>query len=338
VTTAVEDTEDSQGREADEPTDITLSGWKAVALRTKEQFKSDNVTILAAGVAFYLLLALAPAMAAVLAVYGMVSNPADVSSQLHSFSGALPADMRTLLDQQLHTAAAASSSKLGFGLLVGIVAAILAASKGARSMVQAVNIAYDEDETRGFFALRLLSLAITLGFLLMIVVALLALTVVPAIGDHLGAGGRLAASIVRWPILVMLMMLALSALYRYAPDRDDARWRWVAPGTITAVVIWLVGSIGFTIYANNFGSFGKTYGALGAVVVLMLWLFLTAMAVLVGAEINGEAERQTAEDTTVGSSQSLGTRRAYAADTVGGDPSDDGAQAENGPSESSVRS
>jgi membrane protein len=308
--------EGPEGREAEEPTDIGLSGWKAVALRTREQFKSDNVTILAAGVAFYLLLALAPAMAAVLAVYGMVSDPADVASQLDSFSGALPTDMRDLLDQQLHTAAAASSSKLGLGLVIGIVAAVFAASKGARSMVQAVNIAYDEEETRGFVALRVLALAITLGFMVVIVVALLTLTVVPAIGDHLGSGGRVTASILRWPILIVVMMAALSALYRFAPDRDDAKWRWVAPGTITAVVIWMLGSIGFTIYADHFGSFGKTYGALGAVVVLMLWLFLTAMAVLVGAEINGEAERQTVEDTTVGPTRPLGERQAYAADTV----------------------
>jgi membrane protein len=282
----------------DDPTDIGLSGWKAIALRTKEQFRSDNVTILAAGVAFYLLLALAPAMAAVLAVYGMVSDPADVSSQLDSFSGALPADMRNLLDQQLHTAAAASSSKLGLGLAIGIVAAVFAASKGARSLVQAVNIAYDEDETRGFVQLRILALAITVGFLLVIVAVLLALTVVPAVGVHFGSGGRLLASIVRWPIIILLMLAALSTLYRFAPDRDDSEWRWVTPGAITGVVIWMIGSIGFTIYADHFGSFGKTYGALGAVVVLMLWLFLTAMAVLVGAEINGEAERQAVEDTT----------------------------------------
>lgn len=283
-------------REEDEPTDISLSGWKAIALRTKDQFRSDNVTMLAAGVAFYLLLALAPAMAAVLAVYGMVSDPRDVSSQLDSFSGALPADMRNLLDQQLHTAAAASSSKLGLGLVIGIVAAVFAASKGARSLVQAVNIAYDEDETRNFLQLRILALAITLGFLLVIVAVLLALTIVPAVGDHFGSGGHLLASIVRWPILIVLMLAALSTLYRFAPDREGAEWRWVTPGAITGVIIWMIGSIGFTIYADHFGTFGKTYGALGAVVVLMLWLFMTAMAVLVGAEINGETERQVVED------------------------------------------
>jgi membrane protein len=317
---AVTDAE-RHGRAAEEPTDIGAPGWKAVALRTKEQFRSDNVTILAAGVAFYLLLALAPALAAVLAVYGMVSDPADVGSQIKSFSGALPADMQNLLEQQLRTAAAASSSKLGLGLVIGVVLAVLGASKGARALVQTINIAYDEEETRGFLKLRLLALAITLGFMVVIVVALLALTVLPAIGDHLGSGGRLLASILRWPLLAALMILALSALYRFAPDRDDARWKWVTPGAIAGVVIWLLGSVLFTIYADNFGSFGKTYGALGAVVVLMLWLFLTAMAVLVGAEINGEAERQTVRDTTVGRRERLGRRGAYAADTVGPDPS-----------------
>ena len=208
--------------------------------------------------------------------------------------------MRNLLEEQLRTAATTSSSKLGLGLIVGIAAAVLAASKGARALVQAVNVAYDEDETRGFVKLRVLGLTITLVGLIFIVAALLALTVLPAVGDRMGDGGRLAASIIRWPLLALLGVVALAALYRYAPDRDDARWEWVTPGALTAVVIWLLGSVAFTIYADQFGSFGKTYGALGAVVVLMLWLFITAMAVLTGAEINGETERQTMKDTTIG--------------------------------------
>jgi membrane protein len=310
---------DGDGRHADEPQEIGARGWKSIALRTKEQFKSDNVTILAAGVAFYLLLALAPALVAVLSIYGMVSDPADISSQIGQFSGALPADMRTLLEDQLRTAATTSSSKLGIGLVVGIAAAVLAASKGARALVQATNVAYDEEETRGFVKLRVLGLCITAGGLLVIVASLLALTVLPAVGDQLGDGGRLAASILRWPLLAAVGVIALGALYRYAPDRDDAKWEWVTPGALTAVVIWLLGSVAFTIYANQFGSFGETYGALGAVVVVMLWLFITAMAVLIGAEINGEAERQTTEDTTVGEERRLGRRDAYAADTVGSD-------------------
>jgi len=310
---------DPEGRRADEPQEIGAKGWKAIALRTKEQFKSDNVTILAAGVAFYLLLALAPALVAVLSVYGIVSDPADISSQIEQFSGALPADMRNLLEEQLRTAATTSSSKLGVGLIVGIAAAVLAASKGARALVQAVNVAYDEDETRGFVKLRVLGLTITLVGLIFILAALLALTVLPAVGDRMGEGGRLAASIIRWPLLALLGVVALAALYRYAPDRDDARWEWVTPGALTAVVIWLLGSVAFTIYADQFSSFGKTYGALGAVVVLMLWLFITAMAVLTGAEINGESERQTLKDTTVGARRRLGQRDAYAADTVGAD-------------------
>ena len=309
----------ADGRHAEQPQEIGVRGWTAIARRVKEQFKSDNVTILAAGVAFYLLLALAPALVAVLSVYGIVSDPADISSQIDQFSDALPADMRNLLEEQLRTAATTSSSKLGLGLIIGIAAAVLAASKGARALVQAVNVAYDEDETRGFVKLRVLGLSITLVGLVFIVAALLALTVLPAAGDRMGDGGRLAASIIRWPLLALLGVVALAALYRYAPDRDDARWEWVTPGALTAVVIWLLGSVAFTIYADQFGSFGKTYGALGAVVVLMLWLFITAMAILTGAEINGETERQTTKDTTIGARRRLGQRDAYAADTVGAD-------------------
>jgi membrane protein len=313
---------DDAGRHADDPRELGGHGWKAVLLRTKEQFKSDNVTILAAGVAFYLLLALMPALVAVLAVYGLVSDPSDVGRHLNEFAAALPTDMRNLLEEQLRTAAAASDSKLGIGFVVGILAAVWAASKGARALVQAVNVAYDEEEGRGFLKLRLLGLAMTLGGVLLMVVSLLGLTVVPAIGDRLGGDtGRLIASIVRWPLLALIMTVALAVLYRYAPDRDNARWEWVTPGSIAGVVIWLLGSVAFTIYADQFGSFGETYGALGAVVVVMLWLWLTAMAILTGAEINGEAERQTKKDTTEGTRRPLGQRDAYAADTVGPDPS-----------------
>jgi membrane protein len=318
---------DDAGRTADDPREIGGRGWKAIALRTKEQFRSDNVTILAAGVAFYLLLALAPALVAVLAIYGLVADPADVGTHLQDVSAALPADMRDLLDEQLRTAASASSKKLGIGLVVGMVAAVLGASKGARSLIEAINVAYDETETRGFLRLRLLALATTLGGLVIIIVALVSLTVLPTIGDEFGSAGRLVASIARWPLLAALMGFALAAMYRFAPDRDDARWRWVTPGALAAVVIWLGGSVAFTLYADHFGSFAETYGALGAVVVLMLWLFLTAMAVLVGAEINGETERQTVRDSTVGEQEAMGRRGAYAADTVGADPSGDAAVA-----------
>jgi membrane protein len=320
---------DREGRHAEQPQEIGGRGWKQIALRTKEQFKSDNVTVLAAGVAFYLLLALAPALVAVLAIYGLVSDPAEVGSHIDEFSAALPADMRNLLEEQLRTAADASPSELGVGLVVGVAAAILGASKGARSLVQAINVAYDEEETRGFLKLRILGLAITAVGLVVIVIALGSLTVLPAIGERLGDGGRLIASIVRWPLMALVGVAGLAALYRYAPDRDDARWQWVTPGALAAVVIWLLGSVAFTIYADQFSSFGETYGALGAVVVLMLWLFLTAMAILVGAEINGEAERQTVEDTTTGTSRALGQRDAYAADTIGPDPKSQDADAKS---------
>ncbi len=307
------------GRDAEMPQQIPAKGWKSVLFRTKQQVKEDNVTILAAGVAFYLLLALAPAMVAVLAIYGLVADPAEVAKDIDQFGATLPADARELLTDQLQSAATSSDGKLGFGLLIGLVAAVLGASKGARSMIEAVNVAFDEDETRGFVRLRLLALAFTLGFIVVMLVALGAMTLLPAIGDQLGDGGRLAASVLRWPVLTLVALVALAAIYRYAPARDEPRWRWVTPGALVAAVLWLIGSALFTLYADHFGSFGKTYGTLGAVVVLMLWLFLTAAVVLVGAEVNAEAERQTRRDTTDGPSQPLGQRQAYAADTVGPD-------------------
>lgn len=309
----------ARGRRADSPQEIPGQGWRSVLLRTKQQTKEDNVTILAAGVAFYLMLALAPALVAVLSVYGFVATPADVARHVNSFGGALPADVRSLVTTQLKSAGRASNSKLGVGLVVGLVAAMIGASKGARSLIETVNIAFDEEEHRGFMKIRLLALLFTAAGLVIMIVALGAITVLPAIGDHLGTGGRVAASVLRWPMLALIMIFALSCLYRYAPDRDNARWRWVTPGALVATVLWLLGSALFTLYADHFSSFGDTYGALGAVVVLLLWLFLTAFVILLGAELNAEAERQTEYDSTKGEDRPLGERNAYAADTVGPD-------------------
>ncbi len=285
---------------ADDPTDIPAAGWKAIALRTKEQVKSDAVSVLAGGVAFYSVLAIFPAMIATLSIYGLVSDPADVARQIDELSAGLPDEVRRLLVAQLEAVASTSGSSLTVGLVVSVLAAFWAASKGMKALIEAINVAYDEDETRGFVELRVLAYGFTVGGVLLVVTTVCAITALPALGDHLGPVGRVTASIVRWPILAAVMLLGLAVIYRFAPARENAPWQWVTPGSLTAGLLWILGSVLFAVYVNNFGSYNDTYGSIGAVVVLMLWLYLTAFVVLLGAELNGESERQARREAQRG--------------------------------------
>jgi membrane protein len=192
-------------------------------------------------------------------------------------------------------------------------------SSGVQGLVKSLNLVYDERETRGFLKLRGLSLLLTLGAIVVAVVALVLITVFPGVIDDLGLGqaGELAASIVRWVVLALLVLVAVAVLYRFAPDRANPRWRWVSWGAVVALVLWLLGSVGFSWYVDNFGKYNQTYGALAAVIILLLWLFLSSFAVLLGAEFDAETERQTSKDTTTGPERPLGQRDAEVADTVG---------------------
>jgi membrane protein len=276
----------------DSPADLPVPAWKAIVLRTKDQVKSDAVSILAGGVAFYAVIAIFPAMVALLSIYGLVSDPADVTRQINDLSAGLPHDVRNLLVNQLQSVASTSSSSLGFGLVFSVLAALWAASKGMKALMDAINVAYNEEESRGFVKVRVLAYGFTVGGVLLVVMTVAAITILPALGDDLGSVGRVTASILRWPILGAVMLLALATIYRFAPSRTNPKWEWVSPGSLTAAVLWVAGSLLFAVYVNNFGNYNETYGSIGAVVVLMLWLYLTAFVVLLGAEFNGEAERQ----------------------------------------------
>jgi membrane protein len=313
---------EAAGREAERPSEIPPRGWFAVLKRVKAEVKDDNVALLAAGVAFYAMLAIFPAIIALVTVYGMVADPNQVESQVGEFAKSLPSGADQLLTQQLQNVASAGRRSLSIGLVVSLLAVLWSASSGVQGLVKGLNVVYDERETRGFFKLRALSLLLTLGAIVVAVVALALITVFPAVIDNLGLGraGELAASIARWVVLALLVLVALAVLYRFAPDRANPRWRWVTPGAVVALVLWLLGSIGFSWYVDNFGKYNQTYGALAAVIILLLWLFLSAFAVLLGAEFDAESERQTARDTTTGPERPLGQRDAEVADTLGESP------------------
>jgi membrane protein len=311
--------DEHRGRTAEDPREVPAQGWRDIVVRTVKEAKADGVPLLAAGVAFYALLALAPALAALSSIYGLLANPADVGRHIGDFLAAAPTEVRDLVKEQLAAAAERERGQAVFAIVIGTLLALWSASAGVQHLIQALNTAYDEDETRGYVKTRSLALVLAIAAMAFLVVTIGVIAVVPAAlaETALGEPARVAISILRWPALALAMVVALGLVYRVAPDREDPQWRWVGIGSITATVLWLVGSGLFSLYAANFGKYEDTYGALAGIVVVMLWLFLTAYVVVLGAELNAESERQTVRDTTTGRSRPLGMRGAEAADTVG---------------------
>jgi membrane protein len=308
----------NRGRHAERPGQVPVRGWKDVAVRLKGQLKEDDVPLLAAGVAFFTLLALVPALVALVSVYGLVADPSDVQRLTEDALQAAPTEVQDLVTAQLDSVVNSQPSGLRVGAIVGVVVALWSASSGMQHLMGALTLAYDETDDRKFLRLRGAALALTIGSVAVFALALAGMVAPNALDDS-GAQGtaRAVLLVLRWFVLAVIAMVALSVLYRFAPDRDSPRWRWVSPGAVLATVVAVAASIAFSIYTANFGKYNETYGALGAIVVLMLWLYLIAYSVILGAELNCELERQTVVDTTRGRERPLGERGAYAADTIG---------------------
>lgn len=311
--------EADRGRTADRPSDIPKAGWLDVLGRVKNSIAEQNLGIIAAGVAFNEFFALFPALAAAVSLYGLVADPATVERQLALVTGILPEAAQSLVAQQLSSIVTAGTGKLGLSLAIAVVLALWGATRGVKALIIGLDIAYREEERRGFIRLNLTAIALTLAA---IVFGLLALTLVaglPAVIDLLPLGefGKLMAKVVRWPLLALGLLFALAVTYRFAPSRDRPRWRWVSWGAGVAAALWLLGSGLFSLYVANFGKFNETYGSMAAVAVLLLWFQLTSFLVLLGGLLDAEMERQTVRDTTVGPERPLGARGAHAADTVG---------------------
>lgn len=280
---------------ADTPAELPTRSWLEIAKDVKVEAKDDNVTLMSAGVAFYALLALVPALIAMLSLYGLVADPRQIERQVVGALKAAPEEVRTMMAQQMRDIAQGSSGGAVLAIVLGIVIALWSASSGVGNLISALNVAYDEEESRGWVQRKLLALGFTLGAIVFFVVAFGALTVLPKLLSHTGLGtpGRWAANIAAWAFLAIGLAVALAVLYRYGPDRREPRWSWVSPGAVLALVLWIVGSLAFSIYTANFGRYNETYGSLGAVVITMLWLFITSLAVVLGAELNAEVERRS---------------------------------------------
>ena len=310
--------EELPGIHAEKPTDIPWAGWKQILKRSWAENKADNMPIIAGGVAFFGFLSIFPALIAMISLYGLVASPATVTRQVEDLSAQLPQDAAALIEDQLKAIAGNSGSALTWGLVVAILGALWSASGGVGNIVTAINLAYDEVETRNFVKLKATSLVLTLGAIVFVLITFGLVAVVPIVLDALPLGvvGTILAQILRWVLLLAVFAGALAVLYRVAPDRDDPQLRWVSLGAVIVTVVWALVSLAFSFYVDNFGSYDKTYGAIAGVIILMLWLYLTCYLILLGAEINSEAEHQTAADTTTGEAKPMGQRGAEMADSL----------------------
>ena len=313
------ETERGRGREAERPFEIPAKGWGDVLMRVKQQLNDDTVSLMAAGVGLYALLAAFPALASMVSISGLFMSPTGVADQLSALSGVLPDEALDIFQSQLANVAEKQDSTLGIGAAVTLFIALWSARKGMVAVMQACNVAYDENEKRGFVHKLLLSFAFTLGAILYFMITLGVAVGVPVVLEAVFSSEAIVntLTVLRWPLLWLFVVLGLAVIYRFAPARRSAQWRWVTPGAMIAATLWLVGSIAFALYVRTFGSYGETYGAMGGVVVLLLWLYLTGYTVILGAEINSELEHQTTRDSTVGRTRPMGRRGAYVADTVG---------------------
>ena len=304
------------GRQADSPLQIPARGWKEVVTRAWNESSQDNIGLVAAGVAFYGFLALVPLLGAVVLTYGIVADPQTVVGNVKSLTSLMPQDAAKLIGQQLMSVVQTSGSKKGIGLVIAIAIALFGARNAAGSIITALNIAYEEKETRGFVRVNLLALGITAGAVLMAVAALVAIAalgylekLVPNLPGFVATIGKILSYI----LLVLGGAAGAATLYRYGPARRDAKWEWITPGSIFAAVAWVLLTLGFGFYVAHFGNYNKTYGSLATVVILVTWMYLSAYVLLFGAELNSELEQQTAKDTTDEAPKPMGDRGAWPA-------------------------
>ena len=309
------------GALAHHPAGIPRAGWRQVAERSWREIQVDQVPLLAAGVAFWAFISLFPAMAAATAVYGLVADPATITQQAQAVTDALPASAAAPIVDQMETISARSSNSLSLSLVISVLLALWTSSAAISNVMVAVNAAYDEQETRSFLRRKAIALLLSVGAVTFIVTSVGLIAVAPTLLDTFVPEGatRALLQVARWVGLVLAAGSAVALLYKIAPDRAQPRLAWVSVGSVLATVVWLLASLGFSLYVENLGRYSHTYGALAGVAVLMLWLWITALIILVGAEVNAEAEQQTIRDTTVGEPRPMGQRNAVKADTWPGE-------------------
>jgi membrane protein len=309
----------SAGQYADRPMQIPWCGWKQIGMRVFHNLSNHNVSLMSAGVGLFGLLAVFPALNVAVTLYALIATPADILSHLEFVEQLLPAEAYAIFKQQLTGLAAQSGAAMNLTLAASILFGFWSARKGAVALITACNIAYSEHESRPAWRLLLLSSTITLAGILGVVILALLAVVLPVVLAVLPLGDLLNAllSFLRWPLMALLFIIALQSVYRFAPNRKKARWRWVSWGATIATLLWITASILFSVYVQNFGNYNETYGAIGSVIILIMWFYLSAQVIILGAEIDAEMEHQTEVDSTTGPDRPMGERGAFMADTSG---------------------
>ncbi len=295
----------TRGRRVKQPQDISMKGWRDIIFRVKGDLKDNNISIMAAGIAFYALLAIFPALAAMISIYGLVADPMNIQQHLDSISGILPLEVRALLSEHMRRLTVHAPTALSVGFGVGMVVALWGAIRGIKAFIIALNIIYREKEKRGLLGIYKCILALILGAIVLVALALALIVVLPIVLDYLSLPKSLktSLSLLPWLLLAFSFMFSLAVLYRYGPSRSEPQWQWVSWGAAIATLLWLIGSGLFSFYAANFGRYDQTYGSLGALIILVIWLFGTAYIILLGAEFNAEIERQAKIGGSRGRSQ-----------------------------------
>ena len=312
--------ENTRGRSAEGPSEIPARGWMDIAWRVLEGFQSDRVMLVAAGVTFYALLALFPAIAAVVSLYGLFTDATTITNQLGLLSGFLPEGAVQVIGDQVKLLTAQGQGTLGLAFIGTLALSLWGANAATKAIFDALNIIYKETEKRSFIELTLRSLVFTLGGIALVLLAVGSIVVVPVALKVVGMWDGSAApllSLLRWPLLFVAILFALACLYRFGPSRERPQWRWVTWSSAIAAGIWIAGSLGLSWYVANFGSYNATYGSLGAIIGFLIWMWLSTIIVLTGAEINAETEHQTARDSTERPAKPMGARGARMADEVG---------------------
>jgi membrane protein len=313
---------DPKGHNAASPAEMPPPAWKDIVARTYKRIWDDNVGLVAAGVAFYGFFALLSLLALIVLVYGFFADPMTAIEHIRTLTAVLPTDVAFIIGDQLMTAVKASQGTKGIGILIAFLVATYGGTNGAAAIITALNIAYEEKEKRSLLRFYLLAVSMTFGALV-IALAAIAATAALAYLQHLlpeaPAAVVITGKLIGYVVLLLVAAVIASTLYRFGPSREDARWKWITPGSAFAAVTWLLLTWGFGFYVANFTHYSSSYGSLGAVVALLGWLYLSAYSFIVGAELNSEIEHQTAKDSTTGSPEPIGKRGAWAADNVATD-------------------
>ena len=311
--------EPGRGRQAVSPLQIPWRGWKDILWRSYAEIGNDRLLAIAAGVVFYGLLALFPAITAFVSLYGLFADWSTINSHIATAAGFLPAGTVEIFQEQVTRIVSQGETTLGFAFLFGLGLALWSANAGMKAILDALNVIYDETEQRGFIKLTLISLALTGGAIAALLLALGSVIVLPILFQTVGLGSinETVLKVLRWPLLLVMVIVGLAVLYRYGPSRDRAQWQWLSVGGVVAGVLWVAASLLLSWYLENFANYNETYGSLGAAIGMMMWMWVSAIIILFGAELNSEIEHQTARDTTTGREEPLGQRGAAMADTVG---------------------